>query len=160
MNRTKYFTLHHLTFETEVMPLRHQDITWQRAAVTCQLSFFNLKTEPYCEDAEWPDSQNLSVILRISRETPNRSFDHSEWLSFGSLLIFSPLHAECRASCLSYQLPDLLVTTFPPQSFSCPSSTCPLEQISSPTIHPDRPNWGNTISASPLLGSWLKCPLQ
>lgn len=81
------------------------------------------------------------------------------------LITVNGCHLVCRL-CLPFMqnakpaVSDLLVNTFPPQSFLCPSSSCPHEQIPSPTTHLDRPNWDDTISASLLLGSWLKCPLQ
>lgn len=102
-----------------------QHIAWQRAALICQLSLFNLKTEAYCAASERPESLSLSEVLWIHRGEKGKAlcpFDHSEWLSSGPLLI-SPLHAECKASWERIGKPDLLVNTFPSQSLCFPSST-------------------------------------
>lgn len=64
----------------------------------------------------------------IGGEKPYPPFDQSEWLSFGSLLM-PPLHAEWKASCfwhqLRYLLLHVLLSSSPPQSLPCLSSTCP-----------------------------------
>lgn len=101
------------------------------------------------------------VCLWLSKSSVRhyRAFDHSEWLSVG-LLLFPPPHAECKTSCLRNKRPDPLVTTSPPQGFSCSSSTCPHQQTSPPATHLDRPNRGVTISTLPSSGGWWKCPLR
>lgn len=128
----------------------------------------NLPTEPFqsenrallCSHREAREPQSVWGSVDPQRRKKENSVSFwSQWIAvIWSSANFSP---SCRMQSQLWenQQPDLLVNTFPSQSFCFPSSTWQYKHVSSSASHFSSPNRGD-ISASPLLGTWLKCPFQ